>query len=173
MTAIVDPQSILDERARRLAVPLVEDDATLTEPHLVLRVGEHHFSVPVARIRHVSGPKPITAVPATAAAIVGIAPVLGELVTVVDLGPLVGAHVDHPNEECQLVVVDDGDEALALLVDHVDDLVGLVPDRSDPLSGQLTANLAGGPPRLRIDVLLAEPRLSRVNSSSDPSRGEP
>lgn len=172
MTAIVDPQSILDERARRLAVP-PDDDAALTEPHLVLRVGDHHFTVPVARIRHVSGPKPIAAVPSTAAAIVGIAPILGALVTVVDLGPLVGAHVDHPNEECQLVVVDDGDEALALLVDHVDDLVELVPDQSDPVSGQLTSNRVGGPPLLRIDGLLADPRLSHVTSSSDPPRGEP
>lgn len=160
MTAATD-DAVLDERARTLARP-VAATRTDTEQHLVVRVGASRLAFPAAQARHVTGPQPLAALPGATAPIVGVAPILGQNVAVVDLGILLGIDVDVPRARRSLLVVDDGEEAVALLVDAIETLTAIegaataaaVPDDATG-RGQLTRDSAGGLRVLRLDALLA------------------
>lgn len=152
--------AVLDERARLLARSVAARPLE-AELHLIVRVGVSRLAVPAARARHVTGPQPLAALPASAAPIVGIAPILGQNVAVVDLGTLLDIVSAVPVARRSLLVVDDGEEAVALLVDAIETLTALEvtatssasADTSGP--GELTANADGGLRILRVDALLA------------------
>lgn len=171
-----DDHRVLDDRARALAAPLQTDDVA-TELHLVLRVGDHRLGVAAARARHVAGPRPLTAVSSAPSAIVGMAPVLGELVAVADLAALVGAVSQVPHDQRHIVVVDDGGEGLGLLVDAVEELVDVdlrSGDADSHVLGALTGASVGDLRLLSLDAALADPRLAHPDGSpADSAKGSP
>lgn len=160
-----DAEQVLDARARALAAPirLVEARAEL---HLVLVVGEHRLGVPAHRVRHVAPPRPVTLVPTTAAAILGVAQVLGGIVAVADLALLVGATPAVPQAQRPLVLVDDGADQLALLVDEVEELTALEVAGPEAAGGTLAGPSVGGVRRLDLDALLADPGLASLQGPS-------
>jgi chemotaxis signal transduction protein len=166
----------LEERARALAAP-VRTHEVATELHLAVRLGGHRLAIPAASARHVGPTPPLTAVPAAPAAIVGVAPVLGEIVVVADLAAVLGADAERPYEEGQLLVVDDADGGLGLLVDGVEGLMAIDAgeEASDPTAADersphraLTRSTGDGTVVLRLHALLGDARLSSPDSSTAP-----
>lgn len=165
MTALETPglptdDAVLDERARLLARSVAARPLD-AELHLIVRVGASRLAVPAARARHVTGPQPLAALPAGAAPIVGVAPILGQNVAVVDLGTLLDVVASAPVARRSLLVVDDGEESLALLVDAIETLTmvetaAITAASADATGrGELTGDAAGGLRVLRVDALLA------------------
>lgn len=159
-------QDLLDLRARLLAVPR-DDGAVAGDPYLSLRVGDHCLGIPAARIRHVTAPGAVTAVPDAPTAIVGIVSVIGAIVPVADLATILGVPASRGARH--LVVVDDGDEGLGLLVDDVDAVVALrTPQAEDDAEdheratagGPLAGTVVEGLRLLDLDALLADQRLT-------------
>lgn len=177
-----DDAAILEDRARSLARPAATA-LTDTELHVVVRVGGNRLALPAAGARHVTGPKPLAALPTGGEPIVGVAPILGQNVAVVDLATLLDVASELPLARRPLLVVDDGDEAVALLVDEIETLttvqvstteesVGAAPD--DPGPRALVGDVVGGLRVLRLDAILAVlPPVDAHRGTSQPPGAEP
>ena len=154
--AEADDASVLAERARALAAPKGDDRGRAGIPHVVVVVGGHQVALPAARIRHVSAPQRLAPLPTSAHPVVGLAPILGQLVAVIDLGAALHAPSDLPTAQRPLVLLDDGTEALALLVDAVESLldIDVAAGTPDASLGELTSTARAGVRVLHIDALL-------------------
>ena len=136
--------------------------------HLVVRTGGLRVAVPMSALRSVVVAPPITRLPRSGPAVLGLVALAGELVAVAELAVLVGAARAAGSEEL-LAVIQDGEAQLALRVDAVEGHETLVP----PASRQIDLSDSGTPPLSRmvtplgrdglfvldVELALADPRL--------------
>jgi purine-binding chemotaxis protein CheW len=87
--------------------------------HVVFRLGKEHYALPLSAIREVVvPPKRFTPVPRAPAIIRGVMNLRGRVVTVVELGTLIGAGEQESGE--RVVLLDRGRRDLGLLVSEVE-----------------------------------------------------
>lgn len=162
------PGDVLDERARRMALPL-DEPANDGDLHLIVRAGGERVAVRMSALRSVVPPPPMTGLQVDGLALVGLVALSGEVVPVVELATLLGREGFANHAEPMLVVLDDAGYQLALKVDGVEGHETLRPhlaahiDLSDSAAGgaTLTTPVGGeGLSVLDVDALLADPRLS-------------
>lgn len=151
-----DDGTMLDVRARRLAQPVRDAGITGAE-HVVVHVGPQRLAVPACQIRHVVGPRPITAAPATSDAIVGLAAVDGQVVAAIDLAVMLRVIPAAPPRDRHLVLLGEHLDALALLVDSVErvQVFPALDGAADEALGVLTSDAGEGVRLLHLDALLA------------------
>lgn len=160
-----DVAAVLDGRARALAQP--RDVATPEGGSFLLaRVGGADVAVPLARARRVVPMPPISRVPGSGPAVVGISTVLGTLVPVADLAHLLRLPAAEPAPEGRLLVIDDRGSMLGLRTDDVPAVARLdrVGPGGEPAPGATASGLVagvapGGVLVLDVDALIADPRL--------------
>lgn len=116
-----------------------------SQVHLIVRTGALRVALPMSALRSVVTAPPITRLPGSAMAVLGLAALAGELVPVVDLATLLDAGESKPDPDRLLVVVADGESQLAFRVDGVEGHAPVGPD---------------GLFVLDIDGVLDDPRLS-------------
>jgi purine-binding chemotaxis protein CheW len=109
----------------------------VTPLHLLVAIGDERYAVPIQEVREVASVGELTPVPGAPRAVMGVQNLRGQVVTVVDLGALLGTST--PVARRALVVVEDGGDPVALAVDTVVD-VGAVDaqpgeDVDAPLAG--------------------------------------
>ena len=91
-TPVCDPaiENVLRRRAEQLArQPLAEDTGADVEV-LICRVGNERYAVDTASLRSVQWASGVAPVPCTPAYVLGIVSVRGEIVTLLDLGTMLG-----------------------------------------------------------------------------------
>jgi chemotaxis signal transduction protein len=86
---------------------------------LVFRCEDALFGVPLDRVREIVPPRAMTRLPGAVAGVCGLAGVRGRVVTVVDLGVLLGCRPSAPLPEHRLLLLDLDGRRLGAAVDEV------------------------------------------------------
>lgn len=110
--------------------------------HLVVRSSRARLAVPLAGVRDVLRPLPLTALPGTPDWVAGVANVRGDIVTVIDLAPFLD--LGEPGPRRGLIVFRaEGAEPLGALVDEVTGIRIVGADTESPIDDRLARFLAG------------------------------
>jgi len=96
----------------------VEGRGTVTE-YLAFRLGTDAFGAPVAMIREILKPPPMTHVPRAPRHVLGIVSVRGLVVTVFDLRRLMRLAEPPLTSRARILLVGNNEETLGLMVDEV------------------------------------------------------
>ena len=98
---------------------------------VTMTVAGQEVAIPVATVRDILGPQPLTPVPLAGPEIAGLLNLRGRIVTAIDLRRRLGA-AEGGGSGCSMnVVIDHRDELYSLLVDAVGDVLE-VPSDSEP-----------------------------------------
>ena len=81
--------------------------------------GNEAYGVPLASVREVLVPPPLTEVPRAADHVLGVISVRGEIITVVDLPKLLNLEVVHDEPYGRVLLIDNGQELIGMAVDRV------------------------------------------------------
>src|SRR5262249_24445664 len=83
-----EDQAVLRERARALATPVARDDFAGREPVAVTRLGQEFFGFELDGVREFAAVHTVTPVPCCPERIVGQVNLRGDIITLVDLRPM-------------------------------------------------------------------------------------
>ena len=139
--------------ARRAKVPAALkrsrqlDRGPRTE-YLAFTLGGDVYAAPVALIREILKPPPLTPVPRAPHQIIGIVSVRGQLVTVVDLHRRLNLPEQTPTRKTRILLVDaTGGEVMGVMVDEVLQVYRLAESEIEPaavaLGGEVASYLHG------------------------------
>ncbi|HUQ82395.1 MAG TPA: chemotaxis protein CheW [Gemmatimonadaceae bacterium] len=113
-------RSVLEDRARDLAAPLVElSDGAAGDATLVIRRGSERFGIPLDAVVEVQRGPSMTPLPTAAAPVVGVIGWRGRILTVIDIaasGASIGA-----DTEWRAVIVGRSRARIAIFADAVDE----------------------------------------------------
>jgi len=87
-------------------------------------VGDVQYAVPIARVKEITNPIPMVALPHAPHALIGVADYRGEVVPVVDLRMRFGLASVAPTRKTKWIVVDASGRSVALVVDAVTEVFG-------------------------------------------------
>jgi purine-binding chemotaxis protein CheW len=128
--------------------------------HVVFRVAQERFALPLAAVREVVLPQPPFArVPRSSEAVRGVMNLRGRVVAVVDLAALVGLPPQPLAAGAgQVLILEDGKRALGFLIGGVLGVEPLVPpeDGTPGLVRGVAAAAAGAVTVLGLDALAAD-----------------
>jgi purine-binding chemotaxis protein CheW len=115
---------------------------------LAFTLGGDVYAAPVAVIREILKPPPLTPVPRAPHHIVGIVSVRGQLVTVVDLHRRLNLPEQPPTRKTRILLVDaSGGEVMGVMVDEVLQVYRLAESEIEPaavaLGGEVASYLSG------------------------------
>ncbi|MBI3948777.1 MAG: purine-binding chemotaxis protein CheW [Armatimonadetes bacterium] len=118
---------------------------------LTFQVSDEWYALPVSRVRRVEERPNLTPVPGAPAAIPGIFPSQGELITALDLRTLLGLSpaTGDAGGEFAIIARDDGELSAGLLVDWVDEVVSVGEDAIEAATAGPGAQWCKGQVRLR------------------------
>ena len=81
---------------------------------LAVLAGNEAYGVPLASVREILVPPPMTEVPRAADHFLGVISVRGEIITVIDLPKLLKLEVSHDGTYGRVLLVDNGQELIAV-----------------------------------------------------------
>jgi len=138
-----------------------QDRGPRTE-YLAFTLAGDVYAAPVALIREILKPPPLTPVPRAPHQIIGIVSVRGQLVTVVDLRRRLRLTETPPTRKARILLVDaTGGEVMGVLVDEVLQVYRLADGEIEPAASALGGEVAGyisGIARPAIVAAVAAPR---------------
>lgn len=105
------------------------DSETGTVAVLGVLAGNEAYGVPLASVREILVPPPMTDVPRAADHFLGVISVRGEIITVIDLPKLLRLEVEHDEPYGRVLLVDNGQELIGVAVDSVIQVYRLEPDQ--------------------------------------------
>ena len=124
MNGAMDPKEILAERARRLARPVVADDARLDEDQantvLVVRLGKETVGIALDYITEVHRAVRLTPIPGAGPPVAGVIAWRGRVLTVLDIALQRPAPVTI-GETSRIVVIGQRRAAFGIVADEVED----------------------------------------------------
>lgn len=128
-------------------------DPDALEEYIGFRVADETFALPLALVREILKPPPITEVPRARPDILGIVSVRGQITTVIDLRRRLRFAPEAITPRSRILLVEGGDEVLGLLVDEVTQVYRLSAQEielASVIGGNMGAHVAGiGRPRIR------------------------
>ena len=163
-------QELLAARARRLAVPLAEDDSSDALTALVVEIDAQRFAFPLAEVRRVFVLGPLTELPHVPPIVLGLGTADGDVLAVFD-GRVWAGGTRRPSAELTPVLLLGPARApLALAVDRFAGSLALPapptpPAPGDSAAGWLQEVTAEGILIVRVAALLADPRFSLASST--------
>jgi len=95
---------------------------------LAFRLASETYALPLASVREILRPPPITEVPRAASDVLGIVSVRGRITTVIDLRRRLDMPEAPATKQARVLVVESGDESFGLLVDSVAHVYRLFDD---------------------------------------------
>lgn len=107
------------ERARTLARRGQAEAAVATRSYLVCACGADRFGLPLAQVAQVLPARPVTALPGSAPAILGLIALAGRVVSLLALAPALGRSADSDEEAGHVVLVRGAAIPVALSVGRV------------------------------------------------------
>jgi purine-binding chemotaxis protein CheW len=135
-----EEQAILESRAKTLAQDNHDTSSVQTHSLLTVVVGGEHYALYLDSLFAIHDSLSVTRVPCTPAFVRGVANVRGHLVTVLDLAALFNgtrSSLDEAANSGQLLLVEAGQEQVALLVDQTEGVESITPDQIQPLPLEL------------------------------------
>jgi purine-binding chemotaxis protein CheW len=117
--------TILTERARKLAIaPAATSDST-TEEMLRFALGEEGFLAPLRSVREVVSLDSITRIPGLPFCFAGLTTFRGDIVPVVDVRGLLGQPEHRPDHAENLLIIESDGAPAAIWVDRMQGLVAV------------------------------------------------
>jgi purine-binding chemotaxis protein CheW len=165
-SSIWDPASevLLKRRAEQLARQSDEGKSGDDVEVLVCRLGVERYAIETASLRAVQWVSGVIAVPCTPSYVVGIVSVRGEIVTLLDLGTMLGLSSAPPEREtCPALLLGLPELRAGLVVDEVIGVERLDMSSLQPSLGtrEFTRGLAAGPTVvLHVESLFANGRFT-------------
>jgi purine-binding chemotaxis protein CheW len=95
-------------------------------------VGDVSYAVPIASVKEIVNPAPLTALPYLTAAVAGVADHRGDVIVVVDLRARFGLMPSMDQARSKWVLLAVGGKTVGLIVDHVTDVFGTGRDHIRP-----------------------------------------
>ena len=134
-------REILRRRRDSLALAQDEADAIAATSLLVCTVGQERYAVPVEAVREIQSGYSVARIPCAPEHILGVISVRGEIVSVTDLGVLLGVAERRSRLSSgasrPAIIIAEGLVASALVVDEIGDIVDVPADAIEPpLSAQ-------------------------------------
>jgi purine-binding chemotaxis protein CheW len=126
-----EERDLLEARAAELAA-VEEPETGETLGALVVSVQDDRYALPLPAVREVVSEYQLTPVPCAPHAVRGVINLRGEIVSVTDLGILLGLRAETVVRRSPLVVLTDGAVTTALLVDAVTDIAHVPGDAMTP-----------------------------------------
>lgn len=167
-------KAILAARARALARPARSEQAGLLVSLVLFDIGGRPHALEVGFVREVLRRPQLTFVPSATPALIGVTNVRGEMVTVADIGPLLG--LPAPPVPGPVIVLEAGDSPLGVVVEAVHDLVDVpedavvaVPAADAPAGAserRLVVGMISGASLLSAAALVSDGRLSTTEARS-------
>jgi purine-binding chemotaxis protein CheW len=102
---------------------------------VVFRCGEQRFGVPLAQVNEIVPPLPFTRLPGVGADVCGLVGVRGRVITVFDLGVVLGESAAANIPDHRLLMLELGDRRVGVAVDEVREIVATTLDRMENESG--------------------------------------
>jgi purine-binding chemotaxis protein CheW len=129
-------------------------DPNVLEEYIGFRAAEETFALPLAVVREILKPPPITEVPRARPDILGILSVRGQITTVLDLRRRLGFPAQELTPFSRILLVEGREEILGLMVDQVTQVYRLshleIEAAGSVLGGEFSTHVAGiGRPRIR------------------------
>lgn len=104
---------------------------------VVFACGDHLFGLPLDRTREILPPRPITRLPGCGPEVAGLVGIRGRVVTVFDLGVILGRSPSAQRQDHRMLIVMIAGKRVAVLVDEIiavsRDSSGVLPLDSDAL----------------------------------------
>jgi purine-binding chemotaxis protein CheW len=149
-----------------------QDRGPRTE-YLAFTLGGDIYAAPVALIREILKPPPLTPVPRAPHPILGIVSVRGQLVTVVDLRRRLRLAESQPTRRTRILLVDaTGGEVMGLFVDEVLQVYRLADGEIEPaasaLGGEVASYIAGIARPTIAASPVGTPRLTGASGPTGP-----
>ena len=119
-------EHLLRRRAERIARPIKQAARRETRAYLSCGVGRQQVGLPIERVLGVSRLPPLTPIPGSNSALLGLAYVRGRLVAAVDLRSILGEQ--HQALTPRLALVTGALGAVGLVVDHAERLIEVAAD---------------------------------------------
>lgn len=132
-----------EQGATRL--PDIDDGVEATAVLAVEAAGEV-YGFPLAMVREILVPPPITEVPRSADHILGVITVRGQIITVLDLQTLLGLGVEQDDAYGRVLLVDNGEELVGVAVNRVIHVYRLEQDQieyANSMSAELSDYVVG------------------------------
>jgi purine-binding chemotaxis protein CheW len=126
--------SVLEERARALALHQLETDVEQGDELLTFRLGEDSYSIPVCYIREVQPLESWTPLPTTPPFVIGLVNVRGKILTALDIRPLLNIEQKPPDQDSFLIILQAHNIEVGLLADSVVEVQREQRDLSPTLS---------------------------------------
>jgi chemotaxis signal transduction protein len=120
-----------EERAAGTADPIQAREGRFT----IIGLQGWHFAVPLERSAGTIDAVPLTGVPMAPEAVLGLTHIQGRILTVLDLGHLLGLEPAH--EPRHFFLINDEEEHVGLVVDKVEDIVLVEPLSLDAIEVEL------------------------------------
>jgi len=86
---------------------------------LAVASGDELYGFPLASVREILIPPPLTEVPRAPAPVLGVITVRGQIITTVDLPRLLNLHIEQRTPCGRVLLVDAGEELIGVAVDQV------------------------------------------------------
>jgi len=108
------------------------------QQHVVFRVGDETYGIPIAQIGEISKPMFTTPVPRTADFVLGIGNVRGVVIPIVDLATRLRLGECALAREARVLIVRHAGEQTGLLVDEVIGVMSIAPENLEEAPGAIT-----------------------------------
>ncbi len=159
---------ILQTRAERTASQPHKSAGAEVITALVAVIQHEQYALPITEITAVYQNVVIVPVPCAPAFVAGITNVRGHVLSVVDLGTLLGLPTREDAAGAALVVVDAGDASIGFRVEAVGEIVELALSSMNPITATMNLNqaqylrgiFADGIALLDVRAILDDPRLA-------------
>ncbi|MDH2432387.1 chemotaxis protein CheW [Pokkaliibacter sp. MBI-7] len=167
MQATADPDAVLAQRARQLAVPLQNEEQVARVALLVFELSGERYALSPYRVVEVVPLRQLTPVPCTPGYILGVVAVRGRLVSVLDLRQFFELPLRSLSERNSVILISDGRMEFGLLCDSLcgtqelplEQILPPLRHRHDSREGYLLGVTAEHWAILDTEVLLGDPRL--------------
>lgn len=149
-----DSAALARAASGRRALARPTSDSNALEEYIGFRAAHETFALPLATVREILKPPPITEVPRARPDILGIVSVRGQITTVIDLRRRLGFSPHETTIHSRILLVEGNEEVLGLLVDQVTQVYRLsaqeIEGAANVLGGDFSSHVAGiGRPRIR------------------------
>jgi len=158
-------RDVLAARAKRLAVPIVEDMASEGHSALVVEIDAQHYAFPLVDVRRALVLGPLTELPHVPAIVLGLGTADGDVLAVFDGRVWAGGSRRPSADRTPVLILGPAQAPLALAVDRFAGSLAL--PASTATTGWLQQVTEDGILIVRVEALLEDPAFSVAKGTVD------
>lgn len=165
-----EAERLLAERARELARPIAPPASANLLPLVRFLLGAETWGLNASYVWDVFHPSEVALLPGSRAPVVGLAPWLGTVLTLLDLRLVVGIATEGISNMSHVIVVGEAGPEVGLLADAVEEVVEVDPEDVGPVPEGVAAHreFVQGVTRDALLVLDPRPLFQRHGRAGEP-----